>query len=407
MKKGMTAPRMLSRFLAGAKRWFLLAIAAAGVSIIASFLMPRVIGYAVDGIIAAGGEAPSRAVAVLLNALSGGKPGLFTCVIAVAVCAVASGVFNLASRAALSAGSESFIKTARDTLFSHIQSLPFKWHTENQTGDIIQRCTSDVETTRRFVSDQLIEVTRTVILLVVALIMMFSINVTISLVVTAFVPLILGYTVFFNGRVSREFRRCDEAEGDLTTSVQENLTGVRVVRAFGREKYETDKFDRYNDTLADKWIALGYTLGVYWGVGDIVSAASLLAVITVGGFFAADGKISLGDFIVFISLTQNIAWPVRQMGRTLSEMSKTGVSLSRLREILDAEPEPSPPDAVKPPMDGDIVFENVSFTYGENEVLRDINLRCPGGGTLGILGATGSGKSTLAYLLTRLFELPE
>ncbi|NLB29714.1 MAG: ABC transporter ATP-binding protein, partial [Clostridiales bacterium] len=325
----------------------------------------------------------------------------------VVICAVLSGVFNFLSRASIAKGSERFNKTARDTLFSHIQSLPFRWHTENRTGDIIQRCTSDVETTRNFVSEQLIEVVRTLVLVTAALVMLYSINLKISLVVTAFIPVILGYTLFFTGRISREFRKCDEAEGELITAVQENLTGVRVVRAFGRERYETDKFDGLNNGLAEKWIKLGYTLGAFWGVGDIVSALSLLAVIETGSWFAARGEISLGEFWVFIRLTQSVAWPVRSLGRTLSEMSKTGVSLSRLLDILAEPTEESPPDAKKPPLNGDIEFKNVSFNHGENEVLRGVNLLCPGGKTLGVLGATGSGKSTLTYLLTRLFELSE
>ena len=404
----LTTAGMLAGFLRGAKRFLLLGVVTIAVSIVFNFLMPRVVGHTVDNIIGAVGSETSRAVTIMLRMLSGGEtPGLFACVLAVIICAVLSGLFNFFSRAAIAKGSERFNKTARDTLFSHIQSLPFQWHTENQTGDIIQRCTSDVETTRSFVSEQLIEMIRTVALVTTALVILYSINLHVSLIVTAFIPVIAGYSIFFSGKITREFRNCDEAEGELITAVQENLTGVRVVRAFGRERFETDKFNGLNDGLAEKWIKLGYTLGAFWGVGDIVSAFSLLAVIAVGSWFAAHGSITLGEFLVFISLTQSIAWPIRGLGRTLSEMSKTGVSLSRLLEILAAQQEKSPPNAKKPPLDGDIVFKNVSFNHGENEVLHDVDLVCPGGKTIGVLGATGSGKSTLTYLLTRLFELPE
>ena len=409
MKNGtLTKAGMLVVFLRGAKKYLLIGILTIAVSIAFNFLMPRVVGHTVDNVIGAENAETSRAVVIMLNILSGAKtPGLITCAVAVVICAVMSGLFNFFSRAAIAKGSELFNKTARDTLFSHIQRLPFRWHTENQTGDIIQRCTSDVETTRNFVSEQLIEMLRTITLVTTALVILYSINLRVSLIVTAFIPIIAGYSTFFSGKITREFRSCDEAEGELITAVQENLTGVRVVRAFGRERFETDKFNKLNDGLAVKWIKLGYTLGAFWGVGDIVSASSLLAVIATGSWFAAHGQISLGEFLVFISLTQSIAWPIRGLGRTLSEMSKTGVSLSRLLEILVAQPEESPIDAKTPPLDGDIVFENVSFNHGENEVLRGVNLVCPGGKTLGVLGATGSGKSTLTYLLTRLFELPE
>jgi ATP-binding cassette subfamily B protein len=185
------------------------------------------------------------------------------------------------------------------------------------------------------------------------------------------------------------------------------LTGVRVVRAFGRERYEQDKFDEKNNRYTKKWIDLGYTLGVYWGVGDIVCALQLLAVVVAGAIMAANGKISLGTFIVFISYTQTIGAPVRQLGRTLSEMSKTGVSLKRIKDILDAPAEKELPTEEKPDMSGDIVFDNVSFSYGDKQVLDNVSFTVRRGQTLGILGPTGAGKSTVTYLLNRLYELPE
>ena len=409
MKNGkLTKTGMLIGFLSGAKRYLIIGILTIAVSIVFNFLTPRVIGHTIDNVIGVKGAETPKAVLLLLNVFSGeNSPGLVTCAVSVVVCIVMASVFYFFSRMAIAKGSERFNKTARDTLFRHVQSLPFQWHTENQTGDIIQRCTSDVETTRNFVSEQLIEMLRTVTLVTTALIILYSINLRISIIVTAFIPIIAGYSAYYSTRIRKEFRACDEAEGELITAVQENLTGVRVIRAFGRERYETDKFNRLNDGLAKKWIKLGYTIGAFWGLGDIVTAASLLAVIATGTWFAAHGGISLGEFLVFISLSQSIAWPIRGLGRTLSEMSKTGVSLSRLLEILIAEPEKSPADVKKPPLDGDIVFSNVSFNHGENEVLRGVDLVCPGGKTIGVLGATGSGKSTLTYLLTRLFELPE
>jgi ATP-binding cassette subfamily B protein len=225
-------------------------------------------------------------------------------------------------------------------------------------------------------------------------------------VMALFAPIILCYSLFFSARISREFRNCDEAEGELMTTVQENLTGVRVVRAFGRERHELERFDERNDELASKWIKLGLTLGVFWGVGDIVSAVSVLAVTAFGAYMAASGKISLGEFLVFISYSQTMAWPVRQLGRTLSEMSKTGVSLRRIAEILDEPAEPDESGAARPPLDGDVVFDGVSFGYDGQQALRDVSFTVRGGATVGILGATGSGKSTLANLLCRLYELP-
>ena len=132
----------------------------------------------------------------------------------------------------------------RDTLFAHIQRLPYAWHNSHQTGDIIQRCTQDVELIRNFVSDQLMEVVRTVLLIVVSLAMMFSLNGELSLLVCCFVPVLMVSNLVFFVITGKKFQAADESEGRLTAFVQENLTGVRVVRAFGRERYEIDRFKR-------------------------------------------------------------------------------------------------------------------------------------------------------------------
>ena len=249
---------------------------------------------------------------------------------------------------------------------------------------------------------------RTLILITTALTLMFSMNAALSFVALIFIPIVMLYSGIYYRRISRQFRDADEAEGDLTVAVQENLTGVRVVRAFGRERYEVDRFDEKNNTFANKWINLGYTLGAYWGLGDLVTGLQVLSVIVFGSLLAVRGSITLGEFLVFVSYNQTLAWPVRSLGRTLSEMSKTGVSLTRLYEILvaRAEDEEENPGRAKPDLTGDIVFDNVTFRYETQPVLKNLSFTVPHGKTFGILGATGAGKSTITYLLNRLYDLP-
>lgn len=401
---------MITNFAKGVKRYFFVAVFAAAVSIFFNFLLPQIVGFTVDSIIGEKVMKLPNFIVQFVDRLGGReyiRANLILCAAVVIFCAVISGISNYFSRTNLSKAAEGFAKNLRDALFTHTQKLPFSWHTKNQTGDIIQRCTSDVETARDFVSKQLIEVLRTGILVTMALIIMFSMNVIMALLVFAFIPLIFLYTTFFYGKISRQFQKADEAEGELMVQVQENLTGVRVVRAFGREHYEMERFDQKNQQFARKWIDLGYTLGVYWGVGDIVSACQLLSVVTAGAYFAAKGTISIGELLIFITYSQTIAWPVRQLGRTLSEMSKTGVSLKRMKEILDAPAEMETPNAKRPPLDRDIVFDHVRFSYDDQMVLEDISFSIKSGTTFGILGATGSGKSTITYLLNRLFDLDE
>jgi ATP-binding cassette subfamily B protein len=189
--------------------------------------------------------------------------------------------------------------------------------------------------------------------------------------------------------------------------VQENLTGVRVVRAFGREKFETDKFEEKNVDYTDKWTSLGGTFGIFWGLGDVVAGLQMLFVIVVGVLLATGGTLSIGELLVFISYTQMIIWPVRQLGRILTEMNKTSVALARIKQIFDSPTEKDAPNATEPPINQDIEFKNVSFTYGDKPVLKDVSFSIKRGTTFGILGATGSGKSTITYLLNALYDLPE
>lgn len=402
--------QMLLRFARGFKRFFVLAVAASGLSILFQFLMPQVIRVTVDSVIDVKPFALPGFVMQVIEGIGGReylRSHLLLCAVFVILFSLLSGVFNFLSRMGVAKGTEGMIRSLRNTLFAHVQRLPFAWHTRNQTGDIIQRCTSDVDVVRNFIAGQLIEVVRTVILIATALTLMFSMNVTLSLVALIFIPIVLLYSGVYYRRISRQFLSADEAEGELMVTVQENLTGVRVVRAFGREKYEVERFDEKNNTFARKWIDLGYTLGAYWGLGDLVTGLQVLSVIVFGAFLAVRGSITLGEFLVFVSYNQTLAWPVRSLGRTLSEMSKTGVSLRRLYEILIAGAEEPEPDALKPELSADIVFDNVTFRYEEQPVLKNLSFTIPRGTTFGILGSTGSGKSTITYLLNRLYDLPE
>ena len=346
---------MLNGFALGVRRCFVVAILASAVSILFNFMIPQIIRFTVDFIIGSAPMNTSRLTAYILEAVGGRellRANLIFCAFGIIICSLLSGVFNYCSRVNIAKGTEGFIKKFRDTLFSHIQRLPFQWHTENQSGDIIQRCTSDVETVREFVSAQLIEVLQTVILVLTALIMMFSMNINLAKVCTAFIPLIVLYSLFFYRRIAAQFLQADEAEGLLMGDIQENLTLVRVVRAFGREKYEKDLFEKRLNVFTQKWIDLGYTLGFYWGAGDLATAAQILAVVCVGAWLAATGRLTLGELLAFISYTYSISWPVRALGRTLSELSKAGVSITRLREILDVPLETAAPAAGE--LSGDI-----------------------------------------------------
>ena len=402
---------LLWQFLKGTKRYFLITVLAAGVTALADMLQPQIIRAAVD--CALGGKEGDFPAFVMsaVNSIGGFTylgQHLWIMAIASLVVAVFQVVSQYTFRVFNTKASETLVKSMRDQLFSHIQRLPFSWHMKNRTGDIIQRCTSDIETTKNFLSEQLTSVFRIVILLVLSISFMVPMHGKLTLIALIPMPLIIGYSMHFHKKIHEGFTDCDENEGKLSAMAQENLTGVRVVRAFGRERAEMDKFTKQNDYYTSLWIKMAKIMSRFWSVSDIFSGIQVMLVVIFGAYFCIHGSLTEGEYIAFISYNSLLVWPIRQLGRMISEMSKAGVSIDRVAYIMHSPIEADDPDAGIVPLDGDICFEHVSFAY-ENapELLHDISFTMKAGTTLGILGGTGSGKSTLMLLLDKLYLLDE
>lgn len=394
----------------GSRLLYLCAFVFMVLTVITNFLLPQVIRYVVDNVIGGAQETDIPFVSTLIDWIGGNevlKQNLWLILILGGALGLAYGLFNLCYRGSLAMGAEGMIKRLRDNLFTHIQHLPYSWHVEIQTGDIIQRCTSDVDVVRNFITNQILDMVRTVILVTLGYTLLFPMNFPMALASFAFLPVIFIYSFVFLSRVSKRFMDADMAEGQLMSIAQENFNGVRVVRAFGRERHEVDRFDKQNHHFANLWMRLGELLSTYWGLGDFVTGLQFVTICAVGVWQAYLGNISAGTFIVFVMYNQMTIWPVRGLGRTLSEASKTGVSLTRLGEILDAPLETDLPDACEEPVRGDIVFDSVSFSYEDQQVLDNVSFTIPEGTTVGILGSTGSGKTTLMHLLCRLYDRKE
>ena len=401
---------MILRYLKGCGRYFAVALVCACLGMVFNALTPQIIRLTVDSVL---GDKPLQLPALVqgwipVEALRT-QPlrALWMAAAAVLVTALFRGLCNYGQRINLSKGSEGFVKGIRDDLYRHIQRLSYAWHTAHATGDMIQRCTSDVDVIRNFVCNQLVEVVRTVFLILLYLSIMFTMNVKLSLVALTFIPIVGLSSGIFYRKISSRFQAADEAEGALTTCAQENLTGVRVVRAFGRETYEVDRFNEKNSRFSQLWIQLGKLLSVYWASGTLLTALQVMVVIVVGVTEAVSGHMTLGAFLAFITYNEALTWPVRSLGRVLSEMSKAGVSMDRVGYILSAPEETDEPEAVDAEASGDIEFRHVTFGYGSQRVLEDVSFTIPQGSTFAILGGTGSGKSTLVHLLDRLYELEE
>ena len=413
MKRNNSRLRLVSSFLDGSKRWFLAAILSTVGLALTNMLTPQIVRVTVDSVLGSEPFDLPPSLADLLNRLGGAevlREKLWMIGIVIVGIAVFGFAFFYGSRVFNTKAAETLVKTMRDKVFRHLLALPDDWYGKNRTGDIIQRCTSDINMVKDFLSEQLVSVFRIVVMLALSLFFMFSLHVGLTLIALAGVPVLLTTSLIFHKKVSPEFEICDENEGKLSAIVQENLTGVRVVRAFGREVYEKEKFDNQNRYYMGLWDRVNKMFCRYWSVADLIANLQIMLLVVFGAVFAIRGELSAGAYIAFLSYNGYLTWPIRQLGRVISEMSKAGVSLRRIEGILNAAPERDEDGAEHVTTDyrGDIAFDCVSFSFdGKTPVLEDVSFTVPAGSTVGILGGTGSGKSTLVRLLDRLYPLPE
>ncbi len=304
--------------------------------------------------------------------------------------------------------SQQMSQDIRNDLYNNIQLWPYSTLSRSKAGDLIQRCTSDVEVVRQFFSGQLAEVVYAVSITVFANVVLFSINGSLAIYSLVTLPVLFIVSLLFFKSIQKFFTRFDETEAELTTVMQENLSNLRVVRAFNREKYEMDKFSIKNKELSKIDFELINHLGFQWGVGGSLSMAQVLLTTLIGIFFVINNQITIGQFSVFISYQSMIVYPVRSLARLLSNMGKMKVSIERLLEILNEKTEDIESGKVLD-IKGDIKFSHVGFQYddGTFPVLKDISFSVKPNETLAILGPTGSGKSTLVHLLTGLLDYTE
>ena len=402
---------LLWRFLAGSKRYFAATVLSAAVTTMADMLQPQIIRAAVDCAIGGKeGDFPPFVMDLVDRVGGFAYLGEHLWIMALAVIFVAT--FQVVSqytfRVFNTKASETLVKTMRDQLFSRIERLPFAWHMKNKTGDIIQRCTSDIDTMKNFLSEQLTSIFRIVTLLILSITFMASMHPLLTLIALIPAPAVIAYSFRFHKKIHDGFMDCDENEGKLSAMAQENLTGVRVVRAFGRERSEIDKFQKQNDHYTLLWEKMAKIMSRFWSVSDILSGLQVMLVVVFGAWFCINGSLTEGEYIAFISYNSQLVWPIRMLGRMISELSKAGVSIDRVFYIMNSPMEQDEEGATDAPMDGDISFNNVSFAYENSpEILHDVSFTIKSGTTLGILGGTGSGKSTLMLLLDKLYPIEE
>jgi ATP-binding cassette subfamily B protein len=392
----------------GNRLYYFGAVLMAGLATFTTMLPPLIIRITIDS--ALDGK-PMEAPALVINFIEnlGGVSALavniWICSLAIVAVTITTGVFSYFRGKFTAKGSENIAKALKDTLYDHLQKMPYNYHVNAQTGDLIQRCTSDVETIRRFLASQMVEAFRVIFIVTYSMIIMSGINGSLTIVSVVVMPFVFVFSFLYFKKIMASFKAADEKEGELQAALQENLSGVRVVRAFGREKYEVDKFEEKNSTFRDLNIHLIKVMSGFWAISDFLCIFQIALVLFVGVYYTVNGNLSLGSLLVFNTYVGMLVFPIRQLARILSDMGRMSVSLGRVYEIINSPPEIDTPNAVKHPLNGDIVFDHISFYYEKNKpVLSDLSFTVKKGETIAFLGSTGSGKSTIMHLLLRLYD---
>ena len=316
-------------------------------------------------------------------------------------------LFIFVERAITGVFAERTAYSIRNKLYVKLRDADYYFQSHLETGDIIQRCTTDVEMYKRFVSEQSIEVARLVLLVGLSIYQMSKLNVTIMWVSLIIAPILLVSAALYFNKVEKMFTEIEKNEATMTTHVQENVSGARVVKAFANEAYEVEKFRKLNRTYTDSDLRLVKKMAFFWSSTDFLSFIQFFIIAIIGIIYASKGIISLGIYTAFLAYAGNIIWPMRQLGRLVGDFSKTVVSVSRLDHIMSNPGEyVDETDKITPEIKGEVEFKNVSFKFADSkeDQIIDVSFKAKQGETIAIIGKTGSGKSTLMNLLIRLLD---
>ena len=384
------------RLLRGYRWIYTGAILGVGVSAIARTVTYLLLGYFVDEVLV--GENPQFTVFQVGLAFIG--------------LSVIMGGFAFASGALAGRTAEGIAKRVRDYVFDHIQHLTFTYHDQTNTGELVQRSTSDIDAIRRFYADQAIGIGRISLLFLINFAALLWLDWRLALISVIVVPFTIALSVVFFGRVSKAYEKYQEQDAILSNRLQENLTGVRVVKAFARQGYEIDKFETENleKYLRGKRLLLMHSS--YWPISDIMTGIQMVAGFTVGALMAINGTISVGQYITYAGLLIWILWPIRNLGRLIVQMSSGLVSFDRVMTVVKEQREPLDTGDYLPEkaVEGALDFIDIGFAYDdapEVPVLKEISFSAKPGQVIALLGSTGSGKTTLANLLPRFYEYTE
>ncbi|NLO39921.1 MAG: ABC transporter ATP-binding protein [Ruminiclostridium sp.] len=390
---------------------YLIAILFSGAAVLVSVFSPMLISFTIDSVI---GDEPVNLPGWLMKLVTsyGGTEALAPKIWVIGLVYVAltliSGLFQYLKGRWVAISCENAAKNTRDTLYDHLQHMEYYEHVKAQTGDLTQRSTSDVETTRNFLANQVPQVGEILFTVIITLVTMLSVNVKLTLYSLCVIPVIFLAAFIFFRKVKKTFQKVEQTDSGMHTTIQENLTGVRVVKAFGRQSHEIEKFRDKNKNHRNQVRKLINLMSWYWSMSDLLCMAQAALVLFISVSMAAKGQVTLGTVILFTAYIRNLIWPIRQLGRVISDMGQAFVALDRIIEILDKPAEPKQTQGLTPKINGNLVFDKVSFQYPDGtSPLKEISFEVKKGQTIGVLGPTGCGKSSLMHLMVRLFDYQE
>lgn len=371
--------------------------------------VPQFTKYVFDNIVIVNQEQQQNTLpSFLLNFFDSFEP--LNALIVVAVCLiifqVLRGGLMLLNGYLKGCFSEGIAQNMRNSLFKHIGNLSFSYHNNVDSGDLIQRCTSDIETIKTFISSQLPEILYIFASLISGAVQMATINVGIMLITLCVVPINLIISSIYFKYVSRKFDEIEKVEANMTSCIEENVNGARVVKAFAREKEEIEKFDKKNSNYKTEVEYLNRAMAWFWGISDGITILQYAVTIGYCIFLAERGLVGPGDIIVCISYISMLVYPIRSLGRIIGNFGKSIVAARRVDEILTQPDEYTIDGRLKPEIKGNISFNNVSFTFDDATypLLKNISFNINAGETIAIVGKTGCGKSTVVHILERLLE---
>ncbi|MDM8533570.1 ABC transporter ATP-binding protein [Clostridiaceae bacterium HSG29] len=377
---------------------YFIAFISVSIAEILSLTIPIIIKFTIDSIISNEAYGKLKWLGEIL------KGNLFYACFLIVGITIIQAVFQFFKGRTAAYCAEGIINKFKKDLFNHIQHLPYSYLAKINSGDLIQRSTSDMETIRKFLAVQLVEIIKVILMMIIITYSMLSLNTKLTLVGLSLIPFILIFTFFYFLRVKKYFEITDESEAEMSNVLKENLSMVRVVKAFAREDYEINKFDEKNKKYSKDLYKLIKELALYWSISDLICYTQAALIVLFGVKYAYSGEATLGVIAAFITYEAMLLWPVREFGRVLTDLGKSLVSFKRISEIMNEEVDQHDDDGIKPEIFGKIEFNNLSFSHEDDVVLKNISFKIEKGETIGILGSTGSGKSTIIKLIARLYE---